>query len=58
MREFTPEARCVLVRTFAASTAVAFWLGATLGPEWVVPMFGAFSLLFAALLCWIRVGIG
>ena len=58
MREMTPDARWVLVRTFAASTVVAFWFGATLGSDWVFPMFGAFSFLFAALLCWVRVGIG
>jgi len=54
----TPEALWILARTFGGAVVVAFWFGVTLGPDWVVPMFGAFSFLFAALLCWIMVGIG
>ncbi len=54
----TPEAEWVLVRTFAASLAIALWFGVTLGHEWIVPMFGAFAFLIAGLLCWIKVGIG
>ena len=58
MREMTPDARWVLVRTFVVATLVAVYAGAVLGLEWVVPAFKSSAILTAALLCWIRVGIG
>ena len=54
----TPNVWWVLVRTFATAAAIAFWLGVTLGPDWVIPMFGAFAFLLAGIFCWLRVGIG